>query len=152
MKAISIWEPWASLSGTGAKTFETRGWFTKHRGPLLICAARKRDPESLKLIELPEFQLGLAPLARNPSGRMFGAKRVTVNDLAFGQAVCVVELLYCQRTELLRPEDYRDEIMFGDYSKGRFAWKFKLIKKVFPVFYVKGAQGLFDVDYPEVKI
>ena len=46
--AISLWEPWASLMATGAKTIETRGWATRHRGPLLICAAKRRVLRDLR--------------------------------------------------------------------------------------------------------
>ena len=44
MKAISLWQPWATLVGLGVKTIETRSWATKYRGPLAIHAA-KRQPE-----------------------------------------------------------------------------------------------------------
>jgi hypothetical protein len=41
VKALSLWQPWASLIAVGAKRFETRSWQTSHRGPLLIHAAQK---------------------------------------------------------------------------------------------------------------
>ena len=41
LKAISLWQPWASLIVAGLKTTETRGWTTKHRGPLIIHAAKR---------------------------------------------------------------------------------------------------------------
>lgn len=44
MRALSLWQPWASLIALGVKTIETRGWSTKYRGPLLIHAA-KRAPD-----------------------------------------------------------------------------------------------------------
>jgi activating signal cointegrator 1 len=42
--AITLWQPWASLVACGAKTWETRGWPTKYRGPLRIHAAARRPP------------------------------------------------------------------------------------------------------------
>ena len=42
MKAITLWQPWASLIAVGAKTIETRGWATNYRGPLAIHAAKRR--------------------------------------------------------------------------------------------------------------
>lgn len=39
MKAITLWQPWASLVATGAKIIETRSWGTRHRGPIAIHAA-----------------------------------------------------------------------------------------------------------------
>lgn len=39
MKAITIWQPWASLLACGGKRFETRSWATSYRGPIAIHAA-----------------------------------------------------------------------------------------------------------------
>lgn len=38
LKAITLWEPWASLMAIGAKKNETRGCWTKHRGDIAIHA------------------------------------------------------------------------------------------------------------------
>ena len=42
MKAISLWQPWASLMAAGAKHNETRSWRTCHFGDLVVCSAKKR--------------------------------------------------------------------------------------------------------------
>lgn len=52
MKAISLWQPWASLVALGVKTIETRSWSTKYRGPLTIHAAARR-PEMMYLPPQP---------------------------------------------------------------------------------------------------
>lgn len=44
MKAISLWQPWATFLVHGLKKIETRSWSTKYRGPLLIHAALKKLP------------------------------------------------------------------------------------------------------------
>lgn len=49
MKALTIWQPWASLIACGAKQYETRSWATKYRGPIAIHAAMK-DPCKLPLL------------------------------------------------------------------------------------------------------
>uniref|UniRef100_A0A6M3J354 ASCH domain-containing protein n=1 Tax=viral metagenome TaxID=1070528 RepID=A0A6M3J354_9ZZZZ len=36
MKAISLWQPWASAMALGWKKIETRSWGTSYRGPPLI--------------------------------------------------------------------------------------------------------------------
>lgn len=43
MKALTLHQPWATLVAIGAKTVETRGWATKHRGPLAIHAGTARE-------------------------------------------------------------------------------------------------------------
>jgi len=42
IKAISLWQPWASLVIGGHKQFETRSWRTRYRGLLAIHAARSK--------------------------------------------------------------------------------------------------------------
>ena len=41
MKALSLWQPWASLVALRVKTIETRSWSTSYRGPLAIHAAKR---------------------------------------------------------------------------------------------------------------
>lgn len=41
MKAITLWQPWASLLACGAKGYETRSWATSYRGQIAIHAAKK---------------------------------------------------------------------------------------------------------------
>lgn len=51
MKAITLWQLWASLLACGAKKYETRSWATSYRGPIAIHAAKK-DPHSI-MVSLP---------------------------------------------------------------------------------------------------
>jgi len=44
MKALSLWQPWASLIALDVKRIETRGWSTKYRGPLAIHAGKSEPP------------------------------------------------------------------------------------------------------------
>lgn len=48
VKAITIWQPWASLLAMGAKQYETRSWATSYRGPIAIHAAAMKVPQVLK--------------------------------------------------------------------------------------------------------
>lgn len=43
MRAITLWQPWASAVALGSKTIETRHWSTNYRGPLAIHAAKRRN-------------------------------------------------------------------------------------------------------------
>ncbi len=45
MKAISLWQPWATFVALGVKTIETRSWKTSYRGPLAIHAAKRRPDD-----------------------------------------------------------------------------------------------------------
>ena len=139
MKALSLWEPWASLMRVGAKTIETRSWGTSYRGPLLICASKHRDRETLEVLRDPEFKRGLAPLLK-PDDTTLGD---LVGHLAFGKAVCVVTLDACELTQDIDPGMERP---FGDYTPGRFAWVTNNLRQIEP-FALSGHQGLFNVDY-----
>src|SRR5690349_22770127 len=59
MKAISLWQPWASLVSIGAKKIETRSWATAYRGPLAIHAAKKWTGELYRPCLEEPFQSAL---------------------------------------------------------------------------------------------
>jgi hypothetical protein len=62
IKAISLWQPWASFIPQGLKHYETRSWKTSYRGKLLICSTvenSKQYNEYLKIydkLQLPPWQ------------------------------------------------------------------------------------------------
>lgn len=129
MKAISLWEPWASAMALGIKRNETRSWPTSYRGDLVICAAkRKIDPLSWRLVEL------------------FGIPFETFKP-AYGMAVCIVEVYACCRTDLLS-ELPQIEQSLGDYTAGRWAWRTRNLRKLATPIPVAGRQGLFEVELP----
>lgn len=148
MKAISLWEPWASLIRTGAKTIETRSWYTDYRGRLLICAAKQGLPkaELLRYLSSCYFQGALAPLIGKPlvlDGSCWPG--VYPRHLNFGRAVAIVELWDCIPVEKLTLENIGANKHFGDFTPGRYAWILNPLFYAFPPFPVKGHQGFFDV-------
>jgi activating signal cointegrator 1 len=56
VKAISLWQPWATLIALGEKKFETRSWLTNYRGQIAIHAAKRMEPDQLEFCERPVFQ------------------------------------------------------------------------------------------------
>ncbi len=156
MKAISLWQPWASLMEAGSKTIETRGWKTEYRGDLLICSTKSglKKSELEKLLLKWEFQEGLSEKygTRDNYGLCINWPGVEIEDLPLGMALCVVELQGCIKTDKLISGNcaitrymYCLEREFGDYSPGRFAWITTNLRPIKP-FPVKGQQGLFNVD------
>lgn len=146
MKAISLWEPWATLMAMGLKRIETRSWETRYRGPLLICAAKKRDGHG-----------------RDLWNKLIVDRVIDGGDeLGFGHALAVVELVQIVRTDFLvhaksdeakalRAEYLGGEIgpslelRLGNYEPGRFAWLTRSVERVKGRVPVKGKQGLFEV-------
>jgi hypothetical protein len=145
---------------TGAKTIETRSWATSYRGPLLICAAKRRRARELEsLLRQWRFQAGLGPLigmGRHPEAGAEdptdtegpGNYRVFADDLLFGKAVALVDLVDCRPTVSLGLPEYWREEKLGDYSPGRYAWVTTNCR-IFEPFPVTGRQGLFEVEVPD---
>lgn len=142
IKAVSLWQPWASLVALGAKRFETRSWKLTHRGPLLICSSRYVSPELIDLAESPPFAAALAGV--DP-----------FELLGKGLAFCQVEKIH-----LITPRFAGDvldamaiprlpEMQFGDFKPGRFAWQLDGVRAIANPFNVRGSQGVFEVDIHE---
>jgi activating signal cointegrator 1 len=136
-KAISLWQPWASLVAIGAKKFETRHWSTGYRGLLAIHAAKRwtRDEQrftwemSQKYPELREYFLSERNLVKKPP---------------LGVMLCIVRLEYIVQTNPNEWVGRLPEYDFGNYSPGRFAWKLELVEVFDKPIPARGAQGFFQ--------
>ncbi len=139
MKALSLYEPWATLIALGEKRFETRSWSTTYRGPLLICSSKRKLP----LYQYPPIKKLLETLSTHG---------LFLDDLKFGYALCVVNLVEILRTDYLHVNE--EERIYGDFSPGRFAWKCDNARRFKNPMPIKGRQGLFEVDdfYMELGI
>ena len=137
MKAISLWQPWASLMMTELKRNETRSWPHHLYGPLVICAAKRRGES----VSVP----GFVDIPKEIPLRIFcGVREIHANDLPLGVALGIVELYDCVPTEKADPSE--TERLFGDYSPGRYAWKTRILEIFKEPIPVIGKQGFFQVD------
>lgn len=156
MKALSLWQPWASAIALGAKRVETRSWETLYRGPLLIHAAKRRPV--YELLALNSNWTWLAVL--RPLGKRMGDNLRIEERLQFGALIAVADLVACRRTNSFTVEEldtrrFADgetheleswtERMMGDFSPGRFGWVLENIRPLAEPIPYRGAQGLFDV-------
>jgi hypothetical protein len=129
MKAISLWQPWASL--IGIKRNETRHWSTRHRGAIAIHAAQRFQREERAFAERPEIAKLLAPL--------------TIHTVPLGAIVALAQLDGCVRVETIRDSLSPTELLLGNYDDDRWAWMFShFVLLTHPIPY-KGRQGLFDI-------
>lgn len=131
MKAVSLWQPWASLWLSARKIHETRHWPTAHRGWLAVHAAKRfeRDhPSELAGILRAEF--GSTWFKNLPTGALIG----------------MVNLVDCVPTEVILQADHAaDNIVCGNFGPGRFGWQrrdFRLLRNPIPY---RGLQGIFNV-------
>lgn len=164
MKALTIWQPWASLLACGAKRYETRPWATTYRGPIAIHAAKKDIFEVLRTLPVPlvaemkrriqaEWKdlptgaviataelVNVLHIVRNPGTDVDAAKRIPVgaeslttnkHDPDFGHFIIPT----------------KRELMFGDWTPGRYAWEIANVKIITPV-KARGKQGLWEWSMP----
>ena len=148
MKALSLWQPWASAIALGSKRIETRSWPTDYRGPLAIHAAKRCIKSELEDTDAEELWQGALHRTRAIPGLL-----PLWNCIPFGAIVAVCRLVDCRRTESFgdeireprgaRPYYWTEEDM-GDFYPGRWGWVLEDVRAIEPVPW-RGAQGLFEV-------
>lgn len=135
MKAVTLWQPWASLIVVGAKRIETRNWATRYRGEIAIHAAQKWNRELMAIAAECRCWTGDPGL------------------LPLGAVVATARLTDCLPTE--SPELAHilteQEVRLGDYSAGRFAWVLEDVQPLPVPVFCSGAQGLWNwQEFPTV--
>jgi hypothetical protein len=124
VKAISLHQPHASFIALGLKPFETRGWATAYRGPLLIHAAqRKMDRDALALLD--EIY-GAAILEGMPGGK---EPLPLHEELPLGAFVCIVDLVDCMDAPSMPQSKFDRSNGLGDFGMGRFAWELANVRR-----------------------
>jgi hypothetical protein len=122
MIAIALWQPYATLMAIGAKQYETRHWWTDVRGPVLIYAAKKQSVDQLQLFYAEPFYSHLSKAGYRHW-----------EQLPFGALVSRHDLKDVYQTDTVKRiqegQGNFDEIAFGDYSPGRFAFHMPLIER-----------------------
>lgn len=137
MKAITLWQPWATLVAHGYKRIETRSWKTNYRGPLAIHAAKKWNRELRELCLTEPFRSCLKeiyPDKRHPLPR--GGVIATVGLYE------IVEASWVFPGRCARHGGEHEE-SFGDYSPGRYAWLLTEPSR-FEMIPYRGRQGLWN--------
>jgi hypothetical protein len=124
MKALTVWQPWASFLASGEKEYETRGYSIQYRGLLVIHAAARPPREG-------EF---IYPYRNGPDF----SKKFPLSALL--GIVEVIESLPVKGLVISNKER-----SLGDYSPGRFAWRMRVVKKFEEPIPYKGAQGLWNL-------
>lgn len=169
MKAITIWQPWASLLACGAKQYETRSWKTDYRGPIAIHAAQKDIYKIMK--QLPK-EIVMPIFIALYEGLEINSYAQDYMEKTQGCIIATAELINCWHivyhpgpdidtskhikigAELDVPKHHPDfhryivpteqEMSFGDWTPGRYAWELanvKILPKPIPA---KGQQRLWN--------
>lgn len=122
MKAITLWQPWASLIAVGVKRFETRSWRTPYRGLLAIHAGTYKLPRA-------DFNAFPADLLELLDVHGIGLDR---QAWPYGQIVALAKVVDMVPTSRAVNEGLADETeqLVGDYTPGRWAWRFDQVVPV----------------------
>jgi len=116
VRALSLWQPWASLIFDGRKTIETRHWPMRYRGPLAIHAAMKVERAACE-----DFGYDWRKIPR-------------------GAVLCIVNVKNCVRfPDPLAPPD-----PYGDFAAGRYGFLFSVLEKFIEPIPAKGMQGIWN--------
>lgn len=174
MKAITIWQPWASLIACGAKKYETRPWATSYRGPIAIHAAA-RDTKSILKECFPCGDWDFHPDCRAKSLFLGAVNACGINiyELPMGCVIATAELVNVWHivhnpgvdvdaaryipigaeslTNDKHAPDFADyfvpteqEMLFGDWTPGRYALEIANVKMLPEPIPAKGQQRLWN--------
>ena len=140
MKAISLWQPWASFIAIGIKPFETRSW----DAPRWLIGQRVAVHAAKKAVSADDREW---------------ARRHGIDDLPLGAIVCTAQLAGSYLLSSQSPQGVRavrfghaaivgslfDEFdEFGDYADGRWAWLLTDVDRFKPPIEARGAQGFWN--------
>lgn len=156
---LTLTEPWASLVVDGQKRFETRYWPTRYRGLLLIQAAKGFPTGARALCYEEPFKSAL--LARSDLDQfrrdMLFYDPVEFLSKTLGRILGAVDFLDTERTEkvaqlleALENHQADQELEFGDYSAGRWAFRFENPRRFREPVPVRGALGIWGLTDPIV--
>lgn len=161
MKALSLWQPWATLMAIGAKKIETRSWNMRYRGPLAICATQKWNSDVVENLNLASKTPELVDDWWHIVDALINAGYQTLAELPLGSVLCVVDVVDCIPTPILVPRYYDGPPMitpkekaFGDYSQARYGIITENLRRLKEPIPIKGKQGIFDIpdfDYERVE-
>ena len=132
MRAISLWQPWATAVAVGSKHIETRHWATAYRGPLVIHAAKRWDREQREFASV-EMSLGRLP-RRVPLGALVAVCRLA-------DCIPTEDLMAARSAFGVTPI----ERIYGNYEPGRFGWLLEDIRALPEPIGFRGGQSFFTV-------
>lgn len=148
MKAITVWQPHATLLAIDEKRNETRGRRTHYRGAIAIHAAKYIDRVAC---ELPEIKSTLArhgyTVDNLPTGAIVAIANLTECWEVVGEEEGVESfLLDSQKNKTMSIAHSSNEFLFGDFSVGRFGLEMSNVNRLSEPIPVKGQQGLWNWD------
>lgn len=158
VRALSLWQPWASLIAFGEKRIETRSWTTKYRGPIAVHAAKTL--EGIRDLTCD----GSMPPEEPFASALYGHGMTKWGDLPFGAIVAVADLTevwdgmdalgnltadnaFPETRETRETREFPEhEIAFGGYGPGRFGFVLERVRPLATPIPLRGRQGMWRLD------
>lgn len=175
MRGISLWQPYATLWAYREKIFETRSWATNYRGQIAIHASKKYPSLVYDMLVAADDLRTL--FAMYKAIEKLGYDPHDDASLPLGAVIATAELVGCHKMVLhggrgisskdapwLEKDDSDNprnlsgvrfyyptdkELLFGDWTPGRYAWEIANVKLLSEPLPMKGMQGLWTVPNPE---
>jgi hypothetical protein len=166
MKALTLQQPWATLVAIGAKKIETRSWKTDYRGPLAIHVSKDNKYIHMRGKDYICGQEPFCSVLKTAAERLFREVGMSQRIMPLGAVIATCNLVDCFEIRGARPvkrdgkivntaflearnrliEVGGNELAFGDYSPGRYAWLLEDVKMLPEPVPVKGRLGLWEWD------
>lgn len=137
LRVLSMWQPWATLcvaphSATGQppKVHETRAFAPRVPLPVdvVIHATKKWDFENAYTARDPVFRRALRHcgyLAGPTTGRLGVLSEPGLKPLPVGTIIGLATIVRVHTTEFLEDSLDAVDLVLGDWSPGRYAWRFE---------------------------
>lgn len=143
MRALSFTEPWGTLVANNHKRYETRGWKPTKIPEVIAIHASKGFPTWAKRLCKDE------PF----NSRLQQSGMSEAEDFHLGKIIAVTKIVEWQCTHDIIDSLSALECSFGDYSSGRFAWKFEDTVKLRLPISCKGSLSLWQIpDHTKIAI
>jgi hypothetical protein len=140
MKALTLWQPHATLMAIGAKKIETRGWPMPSTlaGAWIALHAAGR-------LTTPRGWVQSALAQSEEIRRALQAHKIDPATLPEGMIVAVALAKESVPTASLAGRLTADEVAFGDYGTGRHGWMFTEVIPLQRPVMARGAQGIWQL-------
>lgn len=136
MKCLSVWEPWASLLACGHKAYETRSWLPPYEA-MRVDVAIHAGQSLAGMVHLDQDQC-LADVCDRKLGR--------AHPFEFGRIIAVGRFGFTIPTDgIVAAGVLAEELAMGDWSPGRWAWRFLDVQHLRRSVPCRGRQKLFTL-------
>ena len=138
MKAISLWQPWASLWLSGRKIHETRHWHIRNQWKDWTPGQRMAVHAAKKFVKDIDPEEDLRKILDDQFGGHWAM------DLPTGALIGTIAVMDCVSAGLI-PDLDEDDRECGNFADGRWAWR-----GADPIIFPhpipwRGSQGIFNV-------